>query len=71
MTQAPSVYGDLSAGENLQFFASVLGVGEAEIDAALEVVGHAGRAERLVGEMSGGQRTRISLATALLASPRS
>ncbi len=70
MTQAPSVYEDLTAGENLRFFASVLGVGPAEIDAALEVVGMRAEHERLVGEMSGGQRTRVSLATTLLARPR-
>jgi len=70
MTQAPSVYADLTAGENLNFFAAVLGVGDAEIDRALSLVGMARDKGRLVGEMSGGQRTRISLATALLATPR-
>ena len=69
MTQAPSVYADLSAGENLSFFAKVLGVGERETDRALSLVGMADEKNRLVGEMSGGQRTRISLATALLATP--
>ena len=70
MTQAPSVYADLSAGENLRFFASVLDVGEPEIERALGVVGMATEHDRLVGEMSGGQRTRVSLATTLLARPR-
>ena len=70
MTQAPSVYADLSARENLSFFARVLGVGDAEIERALEIVGMAAEHDRLVGEMSGGQRTRVSLATTLLAKPR-
>ncbi len=70
MTQAPSVYADLSAGENLAFFASVLGVGEPEIERALDIVGMGAEHDRLVGEMSGGQRTRVSLATTLLASPK-
>jgi ABC-2 type transport system ATP-binding protein len=69
MTQAPSVYADLSAGENLHFFSSVLGVGEPEIDRALEIVGMSAERGQLVGEMSGGQQTRISLATTLLATP--
>jgi ABC-2 type transport system ATP-binding protein len=70
MTQAPSVYADLTAGENLRFFARVLGVGRTEIDRALGIVGMAAEHDRLVGEMSGGQRTRVSLATTLLAQPR-
>ena len=69
MTQAPSVYQDLTAGQNLRFFASVLGVGEAEIRSALATVGMEGEHDRLVSDMSGGQRTRVSLATTLLASP--
>ncbi len=69
MTQAPSVYADLSAAENLAFFARVLGVGEPEVQRALEIVGMAAEHDRLVAEMSGGQRTRVSLATTLLAKP--
>ena len=65
MTQAPSVYADLSAGENLRFFASMLSVGAPEIERALEIVGLEGEHDRLVDEMSGGQRTRVSLATTL------
>jgi ABC-2 type transport system ATP-binding protein len=73
MTQAPSVYGDLTAAENLRFFARVLGVGEREIAAALETVGLEAERDQLVGSvsggMSGGQRARVSLATALLGDP--
>lgn len=70
MTQAPSVYGDLSAGENLRFFARVLGVGDAEIADALGAVGLEAQRHQLVATMSGGQQTRVSLATALLGWPR-
>ena len=70
MTQAPSVYHDLTAGQNLRFFASVLGLGDAEIRSALATVGMEGEHDRLVSDMSGGQRTRVSLATTLLARPR-
>jgi ABC-2 type transport system ATP-binding protein len=69
MTQAPSVYGDLTAGENLHFFARVTGVGESAIATALETVGLHGERHQLVGSMSGGQRLRVSLATALLGKP--
>jgi len=70
MTQAPSVYGDLTAAENLRFFASVLGLGDAEIDGALDAVGLTAQREQHAGTMSGGQLARVSLATALLGRPR-
>ena len=70
MTQAPSVYGDLTAAENLRFFGSVLGLGDPEIAAALDVVGLTAQREQHAGTMSGGQLARVSLATALLGGPR-
>ena len=70
MTQAPSVYGDLSIEENLRYFAAVLGTRSADAADALELVGLAGREQQLVGTLSGGQRARVSLATALLGRPR-
>jgi ABC-2 type transport system ATP-binding protein len=70
VTQAPSVYADLTARENLDFFAAVIGTDADRVGAALDSVGLADRADQLVGTMSGGQRARISLATALLGSPR-
>ncbi|MGC5626790.1 ABC transporter ATP-binding protein [Georgenia sp. Z1344] len=69
VTQAPSVYDDITAGENLAFFASVLGVGQGAVERALAAVDLTGAAEQVVGSMSGGQRGRVSLATALLADP--
>jgi ABC-2 type transport system ATP-binding protein len=69
VTQAPSVYGDLTVGENLRYFARVLGVGSDAVAAALEVVGLQALAGRVVNTLSGGQRARVSLATALLGSP--
>jgi ABC-2 type transport system ATP-binding protein len=70
VTQAPSVYADLTAGENLAFFAAVLGAGHEQIDGALQAVGLADRADQIVATTSGGQRGRVSLATALLGSPK-
>jgi ABC-2 type transport system ATP-binding protein len=69
MTQAPSVYGDLTGRENLRFFARLLGAGPGRIDAVLEQVRLGPDADRRVDGLSGGQRARVSLATALLAEP--
>ena len=69
VTQAPSVYGDLSVEENLRYFASVLGAPAADIPRVLEEVGLADRAAAFTGQLSGGQKARVSLATALLGEP--
>jgi ABC-2 type transport system ATP-binding protein len=69
VTQAPSVYGDLTIGENLRFFARVLGVAADRIPGVLETVELAGLADRVVNRLSGGQRARVSLASALLGDP--
>jgi len=69
VTQAPSVYGDLSVRENLRYFAAVLGTAPARVDAVIEAVGMSAFAGRVVGSLSGGQRARVSLATALLNEP--
>jgi len=69
VTQAPSVYGDLSVRENLRYFAGVVGAGEARIAEVIETVSLAEQADRVTGNLSGGQRARVSLATALLGEP--
>jgi len=69
VTQAPSVYPDLSVRENLRFFARILGVGDDRIEAAVEIVKLGEFADRVVRDMSGGQRARVSLGTALLGDP--
>lgn len=69
VTQAPSVYGDLTVRENLRYFAAVLGATRADIDRVAAEVGLVDRIDQLVGEMSGGQRARVSLAAALLGRP--
>jgi ABC-2 type transport system ATP-binding protein len=69
VTQAASVYDDLTVTENLTFFARVLGVGRREAEAAIEAVDLADQRDQVVGRLSGGQRSRVSLAVALLNKP--
>jgi ABC-2 type transport system ATP-binding protein len=69
VTQAPSVYLDLTVNENLAYFAAVLGVGRGEIAAGLSRVGLTDHTNRTVGTLSGGERSRASLAAALLGDP--
>ncbi len=70
VTQAPSVYADLSVGENLRFFADVLGADQESIDRALDAVDLTSLTRRSVDRLSGGQRNRVSLAVALLGDPK-
>jgi ABC-2 type transport system ATP-binding protein len=69
MTQAPSVYGDLTVRENLRFFARVLDVTAERVEEVIEAVSVPARAGQLVREMSGGERARVSLAAVLLGEP--
>jgi ABC-2 type transport system ATP-binding protein len=69
VTQAPSVYADLTVRENARYFAALYGRGAREADAAVADVGLADAALQLVGNLSGGQRGRASLACALVGEP--
>jgi ABC-2 type transport system ATP-binding protein len=69
VTQAASVYDDLTVAENLAFFARVLGVDRASAEEAVAAVGLHDTRDKVVGRLSGGQRSRVSLAVALLGSP--
>ena len=71
VTQAASVYDDLSVSENLRFFARVLGVQNIDrgVDEAIEAVDLHSHRDQVVGNLSGGQRSRASLAVALLGDP--
>ena len=69
MTQALSVYRDLSVRENLHYFARLLHAPAARIDQVIQQVDLADDADREVANLSGGQQARVSLATALLGEP--
>lgn len=66
VTQASSVYPDLTVAQNLRYFAQVSDASPAAVRRALGDVGLTGREHDLTGNLSGGQRTRVSLAAALL-----
>jgi ABC-2 type transport system ATP-binding protein len=69
VTQAPSVYADLTVRENLRYFARVVGAPAGRIDEVLAIVGLAGHANQIIRTLSGGELSRESLAAALLGEP--
>jgi ABC-2 type transport system ATP-binding protein len=69
VTQTPSVYGDLTARENLEYFARIVGVASARVEEVLGIVDLARLSRRPVRSLSGGERARVSLAAALLGRP--
>ncbi|MEU9446997.1 ABC transporter ATP-binding protein [Streptomyces sp. NPDC048304] len=88
VTQAPSVYDDLTVRQNLEYFAAILDPGlphartpsrgatrsaaerrREHVTRAIADVDLTSHADALVGNLSGGQRGRVSLAVALLGSP--
>lgn len=69
VTQAPSVYSDLTVRENLAYFARVLRAPLDRIPQVIEDVGLAKQSDQVAATLSGGERSRTSLASALLARP--
>lgn len=67
MTQAPSVYEDLTVAENMRYFARLHGAGVGDLLARVDL---RAQSEQLVRNLSGGQRARVSLAAALIGRPR-
>jgi ABC-2 type transport system ATP-binding protein len=69
VTQAPSVYSDLTVRQNLEYFASILGVPGKRVGEVIDAVDLGGHANQLVRTLSGGEESRVSLASALLGRP--
>jgi ABC-2 type transport system ATP-binding protein len=69
VTQTAAVYGDLSVRDNVRYFARMLGAPASDVDRVIGEVGLDDQTDQLVGRLSGGQRERVSLATALLGAP--
>ncbi|SDO81785.1 ABC-2 type transport system ATP-binding protein [Nakamurella panacisegetis] len=69
LTQAPSIYPDLTVRENARYFAALVPAGPGTADSVIEEVGLGAAADQLVSTLSGGQRSRASLACALVGAP--
>jgi ABC-2 type transport system ATP-binding protein len=69
-----AIYPDLSAGENLSFFASLYGLSGSErqkaVDRVLDLTGLTDRAKDKAGEFSGGMKRRLNIGIGLLHGPK-
>jgi ABC-2 type transport system ATP-binding protein len=69
-SQGASVYLDLTVRENVRYFAAAVGAPATDVDRVIDEVDLAPLAGQLTGTLSGGERSRVSLAVALLGTPR-
>ena len=69
-SQGASVYLDLTVLENIRYFAAVLRAPTSDVTRVIDEVDLAAHAKSLTGQLSGGERSRVSLAVALLGTPR-
>jgi ABC-2 type transport system ATP-binding protein len=73
MAQSDALYGELTAKENLEFFAALFGMKgqqrKSRIREIMDLVGLSDALNRPVSAYSGGMKRRLSLAIALLHSP--
>ncbi|GIK65734.1 MAG: ABC transporter ATP-binding protein [Chloroflexota bacterium] len=70
MTQASALYDDLTVWQNVAFFAGLMGCkDDTKIQAALDLVELAHRADSPIRTLSGGMRQRVSLASVMAHQP--
>src|SRR3954453_6930776 len=69
-SQQASVYDDLTVEQNVRYFAVAVGAPSGDVDRVIKEVDLIGYRSRLAGRLSGGQRSRVSLAVAMLGAPR-
>jgi ABC-2 type transport system ATP-binding protein len=69
VTQAPSVYSDLTVRENLRYFARIIDAPNERVGETIETVDLVANADQVVRTLSGGEHARVSLASALLGRP--
>ncbi|MFN8089321.1 MAG: ABC transporter ATP-binding protein [Mycobacterium sp.] len=69
VTQAPTIYSDIKVIDNVRYFAALYGIAPGAADDAIRSVGLSDHSDDYSGNLSGGQRTRVSLACALVCQP--
>jgi ABC-2 type transport system ATP-binding protein len=69
MPQDPTIYDDLRIIDNVRYFASLYGMESQAAETAVDAVGLTDHRTALCSNLSGGQRTRVSLACALVCQP--
>lgn len=69
LTQAVSIYDDMTVAENVRYFGAIAGAPKSAVDTVIGEVGLSGAEKQLVRATSGGQRSRASLACALIGDP--
>jgi ABC-2 type transport system ATP-binding protein len=69
LPQDPTIYNDLRIVDNVRYFAALYGFDSAAADSAIDRVGLSDHSTAYCGNLSGGQRTRVSLACALVCRP--
>lgn len=74
MTQEVSVYSDLTVAENIEYFATMFGVARGRLKSLVEdilkTVDMLPQQRQLVKQLSSGQKQRVSLAVALIGTPK-